>query len=196
MFSVNKTEISNLNDDFLVSLSKGGDNAALTELLNRYSDKVLSKAGSYKSLVGIESDDLYQEGMLGLLSAVYAYIPERNTSFSTFSDILVTRKMLSALKSANSKKNLPLREYVSIEDALDLFSTVPTPEEALISGEEMEDINRFIENGLSKTERKVLKLFLHGLSYCEIAEILDCGEKSVDNALQRIRRKFRELQNL
>lgn len=180
------------DDASLVVLAKSGDNSSLTELLGRYSDLVLKKSTSFKSLVGIENDDLYQEGMLGLLSAVYSFDEKRNTSFKTFAELLVMRRMLSALKNANSKKNLPLREYVSIEDGIDLYSSSPTPEESLILNEEFDDINKFIENKLSKTEKKVLKLSLHGLSYVEIAEILDCNEKSVDNALQRIRRKFRE----
>lgn len=180
-------------DSELVFLAKSGDNNSLTELLNRYSDMVLQKSASFKSLIGLESDDLYQEGMLGFLSAVYTYDDSRNASFKTFASLLVTRKMLSALRKANSDKNLPLREYVSIEEEFDLLSDLPTPEESLIHSEELDIINDYIENSLSKTERKVLKLNLHGLSYGEIAEILDCNEKSVDNALQRIRRKIRNI---
>lgn len=190
MISAKKKVIQSEKDNRLVQLAKDGDKSSLTELLSNYSDMVSAKAASFKSLVGLESDDLYQEGMIGLLSAVYAYDFERDASFSTFAELLVTRKMFSALKSANSKKNLPLREYVPIEDEIDLFSPIPTPEESLIINEEVSNINKFIETNLSKKEKKVLKLNLLGLSYAEIAEILDCTEKSVDNALQRIRKKF------
>lgn len=190
MISAKKKVIQSEKDNRLVQLAKDGDKSSLTELLSNYSDMVSVKAASFKSLVGLESDDLYQEGMIGLLSAVYAYDFERDASFSTFAELLVTRKMFSALKSANSKKNLPLREYVPIEDEIDLFSPIPTPEESLIINEEVSNINKFIETNLSKKEKKVLKLNLLGLSYAEIAEILDCTEKSVDNALQRIRKKF------
>lgn len=175
----------------MTSLAKSGNNDALTELLNRYSYIVLQKSASFKKLAGLESDDLYQEGMLGLLSAVYAYDEAKGASFKTFATLAVGRKILSVFKSANSK-NIPLREYVSLDEETDLLSSLPTPEESLIHSEEMDFINGFIENKLSKTEKKVLKLNLLGLSYGEIAEILDCSEKSVDNALQRIRRKFRE----
>lgn len=183
----------NKKDDVkLTSLAKAGDNEALTELLNRYSNLVLKKSASFKSLSGLETDDLYQEGMLGLLSAVYAYDETRNASFKTYASVLVTRKMLSALRSANSKKNIPLSEYVSIDEENNLLSSIPTPEESLLRNEEITRINALIETRLSKTEKKVLKLTLLGLSYGEIAEILDCTEKSVDNSLQRIRRKFRD----
>lgn len=184
-------DISSADDITLAGMAKGGNSAALTALLERYSDTVRKQAASFKQLIGLESDDLYQEGMLGLLSAVYSYDEGRGASFSTYSSLLINRKMLSAIRAANSKKNIPMREYVPIEET-DLLSAVPTPEELLLHTEELVAINEFIENNLSKTEKKVLKLNLLGLSYSEIAEILDCSEKSVDNALFRIRRKFRE----
>lgn len=186
-------KIKNSDDVSLVALAKGGDNEALSELLNRYSDKVSGKAASYKSIVGLDCDDLYQEGMLGLLSAVYDFDVNRGASFETYASVVVNRKMLSALRSANSKKNFPLREYVPIEEKRDLRSHIPTPEESLLKNEELSSINDFIEGSLSKTEKKVLKLAFLGLSYGEIAEILDLNEKSVDNALQRVRTKFRNL---
>ena len=186
-------EVNFLEEIELVSKAKAGDNNALNELINLYSEVVLQKSRSYKKTSGIENDDLYQEGMLGLLSAVYTFDESKGASFFTYATTLITRKMLSALRSANKKSNLPLDSYVAIEDRSDIRSYNPTPEEMLMFNEEIDSIISFVENNLSKTEKKVFKLNLLGLSYNEIAEILDCSEKSVDNALQRIRKKIRSI---
>lgn len=181
------------DDNTLVSQAKSGDTAALTRLLERYSDIILQKAKSFKGLSGIESDDLYQEGMMGLVAAVYSFNETREIQFSTYAVTVASRKMLSALKKSNNKSNLPLRSYISIEEENNLLSFAPTPEEIIIYNEELDKINNFIKTKLSKTEKKVLKLSMLGMSYSEIADILECTEKSVDNAIQRIRRKIRDI---
>ena len=182
-----------MEENLLVSKAKGGDSNALTELIKRYSEKVLQKSLSFKKISGIENEDLYQEGMLGLLSAVYTFDESKGVLFSTYATTLITRKMLSALRSANKKNNLPMDSYISIYENVDICSYSPTPEEMLIYNEEIDLILEFVNNNLSKTEKKVFRLNLLGLSYNEIAEILDCSEKSVDNALQRIRKKIRNI---
>lgn len=181
------------DDNTLVSQAKSGDTAALTLLIQRYSDIILQKAKSFKGLSGIESDDLYQEGMMGLVAAVYSYDETREIQFSTYAVTVAARKMLSALKKSNNKSNLPLRSYISIEEENNLLSFAPTPEEIIIYNEELDKINNFIKTKLSKTEKKVLKLSLLGMSYSEIADILECTEKSVDNAIQRVRKKIRDI---
>lgn len=181
------------DDNTLVSQAKSGDTAALTLLIQRYSDVILQKAKSFKGLSGIESDDLYQEGMMGLVAAVYSYDEAREIQFSTYAVTVAARKMLSALKKSNNKSNLPLRSYISIEEENNLLSFAPTPEEIIIYNEELDKINNFIKTKLSKTEKKVLKLSLLGMSYSEIADILECTEKSVDNAIQRVRKKIRDI---
>lgn len=182
-----------MDDSLLVSLAKGGDSNALTDLIREYSETVRQKSLSFNKIGGLENDDLYQEGMLGLLSAVYTYDEDRGVLFSTYASTLITRKMLSALRKANNKRNFPLHSYVSLDDENDLLSYSPTPEDMMIFNEEIERINSFVENNLSKTEKKVFKLNMLGLSYNEIADILDCSEKAVDNALQRIRKKIRSI---
>lgn len=181
------------DDNTLVSLAKSGDTKALTQLIERYSKVILQKAKSFKGLCGIEFDDLYQEGMMGFVSSVYSFDETRDIQFPTFAMTVATRKMLSAIKISNNKSNLPLRSYVSIEEENNLLSHSPTPEEVVICNEELEKISDFVKNNLSKTEKKVLKLSLLGMSYSEIAEILECTEKSVDNAIQRIRKKIRDI---
>ena len=179
-----------MNDNELVEHAKSGNSVALQVLIERYSDKILQKSKSFKSLIGLENDDLYQEGMLGFVSAVYSFDDSREVLFSTYASTLSTRRMLSAIRKSNS--NIPLHSYISIEDEKDLLSDTPSPEESVISAERISEINAFVEVNFSKTEKKVFKLSVLGLSYAEIAEILDCNEKSVDNSIQRIRRKIRK----
>ncbi len=186
-------EVESLDDNLLVSKAKEGDSNSLTTLIKRYSDMVFQKSLSFKQLSGIDYEDLYQEGMIGLLGAVYSFDDSKDVLFSTFASTLVTRKMLSALRNANNKANIPLHSYISIDEEINLRSYSPTPEDLLLFNEEIERINSFVEDNLSKTEKKVFKLNMLGLSYNEIAEILDCNEKSVDNALQRIRKKIRSI---
>ena len=180
-----------MNDNELVECAKNGNSLALQVLIERYSDKVLQKARSFKSLIGIENDDLYQEGMMGFVSAVYSFDNSRDVLFSTYASTLSTRKMLSAIRKINSTANLPLQSYISIEEEQDLFSDIPSPEETLLSVERVNEINSFVEESFSKKEKKVFKLSVLGMKYSQIAEILDCTEKSVDNTIQRIRRKLR-----
>lgn len=183
-----------IDDNILVSRAKSGNAEALTTLLEKYSEKIMQKSLTFKNLNGLESDDLYQEGMIGFVAAVYSFDGKIGVQFSTYANTLAVRKMLSAIRKANNKSNLPLQYYVSLEDEADLLSHSPTPEEIVIFNEELDLINDFIENNLSKSEKKVFRLNIAGLSYSEIAEILDCDEKFVDNALQRIRRKLRKLE--
>lgn len=182
-----------MSDNLLVFKAKSGDSVALTDLIKKYSGLVYSKSRSFSQSGVIDSDDLYQEGMIGLLSAVYSFDDTRDTKFSTYASTVVERKMLSVLRSINSKKNLPQSLSVPFEDEKDLLALTPTPEESLIINEEIDTVNEFVKNNLSKTEQKVFKLNLRGMSYREIAEILECDEKSVDNALQRIRKKIKNI---
>ena len=180
-----------LNDNELVVCAKSGNSNALQVLIERYSDKILQKSKSFKSLIGLENDDLYQEGMLGFVSAVYSFDDSREVLFSTYASTVYTRRMLSAIRKSNN--NIPLQSYVSIDDEKELFSDVPSPEETFLFAEKIDEINAYVEENFSKTEKKVFKLSVLGLKYSEIAEILDCSEKSVDNTIQRIRRKIRNI---
>lgn len=182
-----------IDDNILVSRAKSGNAEALTTLLEKYSEKIMQKSLTFKNLNGLESDDLYQEGMIGFVAAVYSFDERLGVQFSTYANTIAVRKMLSAIRKANNKSNIPLQYYVSLEDEEDLLSHLPTPEETVMFNEELGLINDFIENNLSKSEKKVFRLNVAGLSYSEIAEILECDEKFVDNALQRIRRKLRKL---
>ncbi len=184
---------NSVSDNTLVLQAKSGNTESLTQLIERYSETIKQKAFSFNNLNGIENEDLFQEGMIGFVSAVYSFDESKNVQFSTYASTLAVRKMISAVRKSNNKSNLPMKYFISLEDENDLLPSFPSPEETLISNEEFDLINSFIENNLSKSEKKVLKLHLLGLAYSEIAEILERDEKFVDNALQRIRRKLRKL---
>lgn len=179
------------SDNELVSRAKAGDSVALSLLINKYSDIILKKANSFINLCGLDSEDLYQEGMIGFVSSIYSFDETYGTKFSTYSSTLYTRKMLSALRKNNSDANNCIDTNVSV-DGCEFLSQNPSPEDAVLYDEEISEIMEYAKENLSKTEQKVFKLILLGISYSEIAEILDSNVKSVDNTVQRIRRKLRD----
>ena len=196
-----------LTDEELISLSKEGDQDAVEILLTKYKPMVLGKARSMYILGG-DSDDLLQEGMLGLFKAVRDYDSGRDASFRTFAQLCVTRQMYTAVTASGRKKHLPLNSAISLSQSpvseLDddetsdaLLDHLPAdesfnPEEYLIGRENLEQLEEWIGQELSDFEKQVLELRLTGLGYVEIAHVLNRDEKSTDNALQRIRAKLRK----
>lgn len=178
------------NDNELVSRAKAGDSTALSLLIEKYSDYILKKASSFKNLSCIDIEDLYQEGMIGFVSSIYSFDETYGTKFSTYATTVYSRKMLSVLRKTNNDASNCVDSYVSIDDS-EISAHHPSPEDAVLYDEELSEIIGFAKDNFSKTEQKVFKLVLLGVSYSEIAEILDCNVKSVDNAVQRIRRKLR-----
>ena len=196
-----KEKYESLTDEELITLFRDGDQEAMEMLLNKYKEMVLRKAKSMYILGG-DSDDLIQEGMLGLFKAVRDYDCGRDASFRTFAQLCVTRQIITAIKTATRQKHIPLNSYISLnkpiydEDSdrtlLDVLSgaKVTDPEELVISREEFVDIEKKMEEILSDLEWKVLMSYLDGKSYQEIAEDLHRHVKSIDNALQRVKRKL------
>ena len=194
-------EIKNLNydgmsDESLAILSSQGDKTATEFLLERYKNMVRSNARLYY-LAGGEDDDLIQEGMIGLFKAICSFDAEKNSSFGSFANICIKRQMITAVKTANRKKHLPLNSYVSLtgyndaegeDKILELFDS--NPEEIFIDKENMKVIEGKISQGLSSFEQTVLYLYVKGNSYREISEILKKEPKSIDNALQRLKKKM------
>ncbi len=180
-----------LGDNSLVSRAKGGDSVALSLLIERYSNTILQKAKSFNNLNGLESEDLYQEGMMGFVSAVYSFDDCRGVKFSTYSLSASVNRMLTAIRDSNNGSGTAMISYVPLDENMEILSETPSPEEAVIHREELDEVMTFLDNNLSKMERRVLKLLLLGVSYAEIADIIDCSAKSVDNTIQRIRRKIR-----
>ena len=190
---------SNLSDNELLSMVESGDKIAEDQLALRYTRLVKICSRPF-FLVGGDGEDLIQEGMLGLLSAIREFDLSMNTSFKTYAEICVKRRIYSAIKSASRKKHEPLNDMVSLEDLLSdesNSSAVPygeayrrTPEEQVLAREGVGEIIQTYSRCLSKFEVEILNLYLSGLSYSEIAELCGKTDKSVDNAVQRIRRKL------
>ncbi len=192
-------------DEDVVLLAQNGDGQALAYLLNKYKNFVRSKARSY-FLIGADHEDIVQEGMIGLYKAIRDFQPSRLSSFRSFAELCVKRQIITAIKAATRQKHVPLNSYVSLNKPLydeesdrtllDVIEgRVTNPEDLYISQEDLARIQTQITEVLSDLERQVLDAFMDGKSYQEIAELLGRHVKSIDNALQRVKRKlfkFRE----
>src|SRR3954468_22797312 len=194
--------LSDLSDDDLVARFQGGDELSVQVLLDRYRRFARSKARSY-FLVGADSDDIEQEGMIGLYKAARDFRAERQVSFRAFAELCITRQVITAIKTATRQKHQPLNQYVSISgvrgsddpgersvEALLDDHYMPDPADEVISAERMDDMRRSMGEMLSGLEVDVLRLYVEGKSYQEIGEKLGRHVKSIDNALQRIKRKL------
>lgn len=190
-----------MSDEELVALSQRGDGAAMEALLNKYKNFVRTKARSY-FLIGADHEDIVQEGMIGLYKAIRDFKSEKLTSFRAFAELCVTRQIITAIKTATRQKHIPLNSYVSLNKPiydeesdrtlLDVISEdVPSdPEAMLIDREDLSFIEGRIGEMLSDLEKRVLVLYMEGKSYVEISQEMGRHVKSVDNALQRIKRKL------
>lgn len=188
-------------DEVLISRCRQGDRTALECIMEKYKPLVIKKARSM-FLIGGETEDLIQEGMIGLFKAVQDFDPDRETSFYRFSKLCINRQIYSAVTSAGRKKHSPLNGYVSLSDSEELeweerwrrpAVSAVSPEEALINRERMEMIQEKLGERLSSLEWSVLKLFLEGYSYAQMADKLGKKEKSIDNALRRIKGKLQDI---
>ena len=192
-----------LEDLQLVVRARKGDRSALDDLIRRYTGFVRLKASSY-FLAGGDSDDLVQEGLLGLFKAVRDFRADKETSFRSFAELCVTRQIITAIKSATRYKHQPLNGYVSFShspighdgdgdctlgDALP-GPSVDDPVVCVISTQELQSLVFCLGSGLSKLESDALRLYLEGSSYEEMADELGCDTKRIDNALQRVKRKI------
>jgi RNA polymerase sporulation-specific sigma factor len=192
-----------LEDLQLVLRARNGDNGALDILIRRYTGFVRLKASSY-FLAGGDSEDLLQEGLIGLYKAVRDFRADKETSFRSFAELCVTRQIITAIKTATRFKHAPLNTYVSFShtpagqdsdsectlgDALP-GPSVNDPSVCVISTEELQSLVFTLGTGLSQLEADALRLYLEGSSYEEMAEELCCDTKTIDNALQRVKRKI------
>jgi RNA polymerase sporulation-specific sigma factor len=194
--------LSELEDEELVARSQAGDTFALDVLLQRYRRFARSKARTY-FLVGADADDVEQEGLIGLYKAARDFRPDRQSSFRAFAELCVTRQVISAIKAATRQKHQPLNRYVSIsgvrgsddpgeasvEELLDDHRAID-PADEIVSQEQIDGMRRSMAESLSGLEVDVLRLYVEGKSYQEIGSHLGRHVKSIDNALQRIKRKL------
>lgn len=190
-------------DEELVARARVGDDHAIDALLSRYRHYARAKARTY-FLAGADREDIIQEGMIGLFKAIRDFQSNKNASFRGFAELCITRQIITAIKAASRQKHIPLNSYVSLNkpaplpgedeerplaDAL-ASRHVLDPADLLISAEELDMIRASIKKLLSALEREVLRLYMDGKSYQEIADMLGRHVKSIDNALQRIKRKL------
>ena len=194
-------EFDTLDDNKLIQKIKNGDKKALNYLLEKYTEVVSMKAGKY-FIVGAEKEDIIQEGLIGLFKAIKSFDPEKQSSFKTFANLCVERQLQTAIKSSMRQKHMPLNSYLSLnisaydenEDTslLEVFETENAAEDPLdivTKKEYYTFVEDRIDETLSDFEKQVLHRYTYGESYTEIAEKLDAPVKSVDNAIQRIRKK-------
>lgn len=192
---------ASLTDEEIVDLAHNNDTEAVEYLLGKYKNFVRSKARSY-FLIGADHEDIVQEGMIGLFKAIRDYQPERLSSFRAFAELCITRQIITAIKTATRQKHVPLNSYVSLnkpiydeESDRTLMDVIvegraQNPEELIIGRENLMSIRDRAEQVLSPLEQDVLNSYLDGKSYQEIAAKLGRHVKSIDNALQRVKRKL------
>lgn len=194
---------NNMSDEELLEAIKKDDTQALDFLICKYKDLVNSKVNKY-FIIGAEKEDIIQEGLIGLYKAIKDYKPDKQNSFKSFANLCIERQLITAIKSSNRRKHMPLNSYLSLnmtayenEDGnnetqvMDVLETniIEDPLDTITKKEYMSNVESVIDNSLSDFEKKVLNRYIQGESYVKIAEKLDAPVKSVDNAIQRIRKK-------
>ncbi len=197
----------NETDEMLIERLRDGERDITDFIMNKYKNLVRSKAKSMY-ILGADTEDLIQEGMIGLFKAIRDYDPGRDASFYTFAELCISRQMYTAVQASSRKKHMPLNSYISLyatnenesgesfgEEFINFlgFEPVKNPEQLLIDKENVISLERKIEEELSTFENQVLDLYLTGMSYSQIARVLGRDEKSTDNALQRIKSKIRKV---
>jgi len=192
---------SGMIDEDIIHEAKVGNEPALEYLINKYKSFVRAKARTY-FLIGADREDIIQEGMIGLFKAIRDYKGDKLSSFRAFAELCITRQIITAIKTATRQKHIPLNSYVSLNKPIfdeesdrtlmDVISeeSISDPEELMINREDFQGIENKMGEILSSLEWEVLTLYLEGKSYQEIAEELDRHVKSIDNALQRVKRKL------
>ena len=189
------------SDEELIEKLRQGENDITDYILEKYKPLVRKKTNAMY-LIGGETEDLIEEGMIGLFKAIRDYRPDKDASFYHFAELCINRQLYSALEASNRKKHQPLNSYISLSDqdnqgavaAELLVDQERGPEQMVIEQELWEEYKKRLEQNLSKMENKVLQYYLDGNHYIQIAEIMGKSPKSIDNALQRIRQKIRQIE--
>lgn len=194
---------NNMTDEELIELIKSGDKYAIDFLIEKYKDLVNMKVGKY-FMIGAEKEDIVQEGMIGLFKAIQSFKPDKQNSFKTFANLCIERQLITAIKTSNRQKHQPLNSYLSLSSSaynneddennsemIEFFDshTTEDPLETITKKEYYKTVENAIDTSLSNFEKQVLQRFIKGESYVDIAAKLDAPVKSVDNAIQRIRKK-------
>ncbi len=195
-------QYDSIKDEDLIEIIKSGDKYALEHLINRYKELVNIKVSKYY-IIGAEKDDIVQEGLIGLFKAIKCYKPDQHNSFKTFANMCIERQLITAIKTSNRQKHMPLNSYLSLNmsaydeekdddtEIMEIFnsSLIEDPLDTITKKEYYTSVENAIDKSLSDFERQVLNRYISGESYVEIAQKLDTPVKSIDNAIQRIRKK-------
>ncbi|MBR4260378.1 MAG: RNA polymerase sporulation sigma factor SigH [Clostridia bacterium] len=191
---------NSMTDEAIIKLIHEGDKNALDYIMNKYKEIVNIKVGKY-FIIGAEKEDIVQEGLIGLYKAIKNFDTEKENSFKTFANLCIERQLITAIKTSNRQKHMPLNSYLSLnksayeddeaESVLDVFETgqIEDPLDTITKKEYYTEIEDAIDKSLSDFEKKVLNRFTKGESYVQIADRLNTPVKSIDNAIQRIRKK-------
>ena len=197
-----REDYTRYSDEELLIRLRDGEQGITDHIMNKYKNLVRSKAKSMY-ILGADSEDLIQEGMIGLFKAVRDYDSGRDASFFTFADLCVSRQMYTAVQASRRQKHIPLNNYISLygsaseerdgesEALVNVLASDSNPEQLIIDKENVDRLEMLIERELSSFEKQVLDLYLTGMGYQQIAKVLGRDDKSTDNALQRIKTKLR-----
>lgn len=189
-----------MQDEEIITQIKAGDKSALNYIMEKYKELVNMKVSKYY-IIGAEKEDIIQEGMIGLYKAIKSYSDDKNASFKSFANMCIERQLITAIKTSNRQKHMPLNSYLSLNtsaydeedntELMDVFNnnTVEDPLETITKKEYYETVESVIDKSLSDFEKQVLARFMKGESYIDIANKLNSPVKSIDNAIQRIRKK-------
>lgn len=200
MYTLNNNNYSDMKDEELITLIKNGDGAAADYIIEKYKKLINLKVGKY-FIIGAEKEDIIQEGMIGIFKAIKNFDASKENSFKSFANMCIERQLITAIKTSNRQKHMPLNSYLSLNgtafsededtEVLEVFNSkfIEDPLETITKKEYYASIENAIDKSLSPFEKQVLKKFINGESYISIAQKLDTPVKSVDNAIQRIRKK-------
>ena len=200
LFFCTTNNYNEMSDEDLIETIKSGDKLALEFLITKYKELVNMKVSKF-FMIGAEKEDIVQEGLIGLFKAIKSFNPEKQNSFKTFANLCIERQLITAIKSSNRQKHMPLNSYLSLnttayeedEDSnlLDIFDAhqIEDPLDTITKKEYYKTVENAIDKSLSDFEKQVLNCYMQGESYIQIAEKLDTPVKSIDNAIQRIRKK-------
>ncbi len=193
-------EFNKMSDEELIKLIKTGNKSALNFIMNKYKEVVNIKVSKY-FIIGAEKEDIVQEGLIGLYKAIKNFDADKDNSFKTFANLCIERQLITAIKTSNRQKHMPLNSYLSLnmsayedeeaETVIDVFDSnlIEDPLDTITKKEYYASIEKAIDKSLSNFEKQVLNKFAEGKSYVQIADSLNTPVKSVDNAIQRIRKK-------
>lgn len=203
VFCYQENNFSQMKDEDLIEMIKAGNKPALEHLINRYKDLVNIKVSKYY-IIGAEREDIVQEGLIGLYKAIKSYQADKQNSFKSFASICIERQLITAIKTSNRQKHIPLNSYISLNkdayendddssniDLMEILNAniIEDPLDMITKKEYYQIVENTIDKSLSDFEKKVLGCYMQGESYIEIAQKLDAPVKSIDNAIQRIRKK-------